>query len=251
MTQDTSASGGDTKTPVFGFGEDAEFTLDNPAWKLLLLATITGIIGCAPYLIDDKGSSRGALMRFVIGPLLLVFTAWLGSKGLKIVGAKPGRALVTSRSFELARPGEAPREVPLESIERVLHATQNGRRTHTTFEMSDGTSAVLSSNTLSSVNEGLVGALVSRRSELRRAGVRGREELGAAEAYLALSSSGARPFAVAVKKNGKTKLDIFPLTTPDDPAPRGAHIFIPSRVFKVLEEQASLPNDARPLRGVG
>src|SRR5262245_56388847 len=101
------------------FGEDASFTLKNPSLKHLGLAGFLIALGVAVNLVPGKNDGRAALMH-VLGVLLALFGAWMFVRGLKLLGLKPGIAVVTPRELHLTRPGSATQTTPLEEIERVV-----------------------------------------------------------------------------------------------------------------------------------
>lgn len=245
--------------PAARFGQDATFRLPNPKLRMLGLGLFLVALGAAPFIIDKRDGRAGLMM--IVGAVLAAIGAWFLYTAIRLFGAKEGQATVTARELQITLPGAATRTLELESIVRVLHATRSGQRQHMLFETDDGKSLVLPAANTVAEDETALGGMVLRRAGLRRAGVKTRAELAAAEAYLSSAAEGMTPFAVHVVTKGNAVMfvgvtlardqlgfvEAGGLTVDDD---MKRHLFVPEPVLAVLKGEEPLLAGAKPLRGV-
>lgn len=93
-------------------------------------------------------------------------------------------------------------------------------------------------------------AALERRAGLCRAGVDSRDEMGAAEAYLAESEAGRKPVAIAIKRENKKRVyrSVTAADEIQEAVKQGFTVYVPERAHQVLAE--SIGPVLCPLRGV-
>lgn len=233
------------------YGADVAIDLPNPIRRVLAIAGLIAIVGVLPQLLPDKGDGRAMLFR-IVGYGLLAVAGWFVFSLRGLFVAKKLTLVVTSKRVELpVVPGRPRRGADLEDIRDVLVQSQGGRRQGLLLELRDGRKLVLDALTLPAELESRVAQLIAVRSALRRAGVRSRRELAAAEAYLAARRQGATPFGVRVAKGDDTHVgDVALVTAVDDAARDEGALYVPASAYAVLAQTGAATDNMKPLRGV-
>jgi hypothetical protein len=180
------------------FGDDIAIPLRNPGWRLIAWGCALAIFGCVPLFIDSQNPR--AFLAKILCPLLVPIGAWMAHSGSRYV--QLGNDLALEITWKAMRFPVASTEIDLDlaEIRKIWMNSANGQRTGLSFEHADGKRALLPSMMLAPALDSVVAEIVTRRSELRRAGVKSKSEMCAAEAYLAAARAGQKPVGVRVRK---------------------------------------------------